>query len=56
MSRPLRILFTAYRDVIYEETGPDWGALGALLVASLVLLALSTLLFKRAEPAFAKVL
>ena len=53
---PFAILFTAYRDVIYEGTGPDWGALGALLIASLVLLALSTLLFKRAEPAFAKVL
>jgi ABC-type polysaccharide/polyol phosphate export permease len=53
---PFAILFTAYRDVIYEGTSPDWGALGALLVASVVLLAMSTLLFKRAEPAFAKVL
>ena len=35
---------------------PIGAALGALLVASLILLALSTLLFKRAEPAFAKVL
>jgi ABC-type polysaccharide/polyol phosphate export permease len=60
---PFAILFNAYRDVIYgTETAPytgiipDWGALGALLVASLVLLALATLLFKRVEPAFAKVL
>ena len=53
---PFAILFTAYRDVIYEGISPDWGALGALLVASLILLAMSTLLFKRAEPAFAKVL
>jgi ABC-type polysaccharide/polyol phosphate export permease len=60
---PFAILFTAYRNVIYGAESapyggltPDWGALGALLVASLILLALSTLLFKRAEPAFAKVL
>ena len=53
---PFAILFTAYRDVIYEGIAPDWGSLGALLIASLILLALSTLLFKRAEPAFAKVL
>ena len=60
---PFAILFNAYRDVIYGAESapyggviPDWGALGALLVASLILLALSTLLFKRVEPAFAKVL
>ncbi len=53
---PFAILFTAYRDVIYEGITPDWGSLLALLVASLILLALATLLFKRAEPSFAKVL
>jgi len=53
---PFAILFTAYRSVIYDRTTPDWGALAALLVASLILLMLATLLFKRAEPAFAKVL
>jgi lipopolysaccharide transport system permease protein len=53
---PFAILFTAYRDVIYEGITPDWGSLGALLAASLVLLALATLLFKRVEPSFAKVL
>ncbi|HEX7950157.1 MAG TPA: ABC transporter permease [Candidatus Limnocylindrales bacterium] len=60
---PFAILFTAYRNVIYGQEkapyggiAPDWGSLGALLVASLVVLALATWLFKRAEPAFAKVL
>jgi ABC-type polysaccharide/polyol phosphate export permease len=53
---PFAILFTAYRNVAYDGVGPDWGALAALLAASLVLLTLSTLLFKRVEPAFAKVL
>ena len=53
---PFAILFTAYRNVTYDGLTPDWGALAALLVASLILLTLSTLLFKRVEPAFAKVL
>jgi ABC-type polysaccharide/polyol phosphate export permease len=56
LANPFAILFTAYRDVIYSERAPDWASLGALLLASLVLLGLTTLLFKRVEPAFAKVL
>jgi ABC-type polysaccharide/polyol phosphate export permease len=56
LANPFAILFTAYRDVIYNEVAPDWTALGALLLASLVLLAFTTLLFKRTEPSFAKVL
>jgi ABC-type polysaccharide/polyol phosphate export permease len=56
LANPFAILFTAYRDVIYSKTAPDWVALGALLAASLILLAFTTLLFKRAEPSFAKVL
>jgi len=35
---------------------PDWSALAAVLVGSLVFLALTTLVFKRLEPSFAKVL
>jgi ABC-type polysaccharide/polyol phosphate export permease len=60
---PFAILFTAYRTVIYgtdvpqtPPAPPDWAALGLLLGGSLVLLALTTLLFKRLEPSFAKVL
>ncbi|MDO8485180.1 MAG: ABC transporter permease [Candidatus Limnocylindrales bacterium] len=56
LANPFAILFTAYRDVIYSEQLPEWTGLAALLVGSLVLLALTTLLFKRVEPAFAKVL
>lgn len=56
LANPFAILFTAYRDVIYSEQAPDWPALGALLVGSLLLLAVTTLLFKRVEPSFAKVL
>ena len=60
---PFAILFTAYRTVIYgtdvpqtPPTAPNWAALGLLLGGSLVLLALTTLVFKRLEPSFAKVL
>ena len=56
LANPFAILFTAYRDVIYSEQLPEWTGLAALLVGSLVLLALTKLLFKRVEPAFAKVL
>ena len=53
---PFTYLLGAYRAAIYEGTSPHWGALGILLLVSLVLLALSILLFKRLEPNFAKVL
>jgi ABC-type polysaccharide/polyol phosphate export permease len=53
---PFAILFSSYRDVIYHGVAPDWTALLALLGVSVVLVALTTLLFKRLEPAFAKVL
>lgn len=56
LANPFAILFTAYRDVIYNEQAPDWAGLAALLIGSLVLLAVTTLMFKRVEPAFAKVL
>ena len=56
LANPFAILFTAYRDVIYDQRLPDWGGLAGLLVASLVLLAATTLMFKRVEPSFAKVL
>ena len=56
LANPFAILFTAYRDVIYNDQSPDWSGLAALLVGSLVLLGLTTLLFKRVEPSFAKVL
>ncbi len=60
-ANPFAILFEAYRAVIYgtPEGGrllPEWGALGALLLASFLLLAVTTVVFKRLEPSFAKVL
>jgi ABC-type polysaccharide/polyol phosphate export permease len=62
-ANPFAILFTAYRSVIYGSSkpalppgAPAWGSLLVLLAASLILLAFTTLLFKRLEPSFAKVL
>jgi ABC-type polysaccharide/polyol phosphate export permease len=60
---PFAILFEAYRKVIYGSATPaappglpDFGSLTALLVASFILLALTTIAFKRLEPNFAKVI
>jgi ABC-type polysaccharide/polyol phosphate export permease len=53
---PFFVLFNAYRAVIYDKTAPDWTSLLVLFVASLGLLALTTVFFKRVEPSFAKVL
>jgi homopolymeric O-antigen transport system permease protein len=59
---PFAVLFEAYRAVIYgtpdggPPTSPDLGSLAALFGASLILIALATIFFKRLEPNFAKVL
>ncbi len=58
---PFYTFFESYRNVIYGTPAgapsmPLWGHLAAWLVGSIVLLVLATLLFKRLEPAFAKVL
>jgi len=59
-ANPFAILFTAYRTVIYGTADsppglPDFASLLALLVASIILLAVATVTFKRLEPNFAKV-
>jgi ABC-type polysaccharide/polyol phosphate export permease len=57
---PFAVLFEAYRMVIYgtpagEHGPPDFRSLAILLVASTIFLALTTIVFKRLEPNFAKV-
>ena len=59
-ANPFAILFEAYRSVIYGTPHgppgpPNFQALAALLVASTGLLILTTIVFKRLEPNFAKV-
>lgn len=62
-ANPFAVLFTAYRDVIYGASNgidgprpPDVISLAILFLVSIVLIALATIFFKRAEPEFAKVL
>ena len=58
---PFATLFEGFRAVIYGTPDggphlPDFGALGALAIASLVLIAIGGIAFKRLEPMYAKVL
>lgn len=60
-ANPFATLFEAYRAIIYGKPDspphlPDFQSLGTLLVASVVLLAIGAVVFKRLEPSFAKVL
>ncbi|HET9436065.1 MAG TPA: ABC transporter permease [Candidatus Limnocylindrales bacterium] len=53
---PFTVLFEAYRAVVYDGVQPSWLGLAVLLALSVVLLGACTYVFKRLEPAFAKVL
>ncbi len=53
---PWTTLFESYRNVIFSGTAPLWLGLAVVLLASTILLCLSTVFFKRVEPSFAKVL
>ena len=60
---PLAILFEAYRSAIYGTADglgpphtPDLGSLAGLFIASVLLISLTAIFFKRVEPNFAKVL
>ena len=58
---PFAVLFESYRAIIYGTPdgpphAPDWLALTALLGASVVLVAIGAIVFKRLEPSYAKVL
>jgi ABC-type polysaccharide/polyol phosphate export permease len=53
---PFTHLFESYRAITWGTTGPSWLGLLAVLLASFVLLAVSISIFKRAEPAFARIL
>ena len=58
---PFATLFEGFRSVIYGSPDggphlPDFGALAALAVVSLVLIAIGGIIFKRLEPMYAKVL
>jgi ABC-type polysaccharide/polyol phosphate export permease len=56
MLNPFTHLFESYRSVTWGMSAPDWLGLGALLVVSIGLLLAATALFKRVEPAYARIL
>jgi ABC-type polysaccharide/polyol phosphate export permease len=53
---PFAVLFESYRAVTYGTSAPNWIGLALLLAASLVMLSVAIYLFKRVEPAFARIL
>ncbi len=53
---PFAVLFKSYRAVTYGTTAPDWTGLAIVLVFSLALLLCAIYVFKRVEPAFARIL
>ncbi len=53
---PFAGLFESYRNLIYYGQPPTWDLLGLVVLESLVILVAAVLLFRRIEPAFAKVL
>jgi lipopolysaccharide transport system permease protein len=55
-TNPMAVMLGAWRDVFYGGVVPDLQALAAVLAFSLVLVLFALLVFKRLEPAFAKVL
>ena len=60
-ANPFAVLFESYRAVIYGQPegaphAPDWLSLLVLLGASVVLVAIGAIVFKRLEPTYAKVL
>jgi ABC-type polysaccharide/polyol phosphate export permease len=53
---PWTVLFGAYRDLFFYGQAPHWSSLGILGLVSVGLVLIAIYVFKRAEPAFAKVL
>jgi lipopolysaccharide transport system permease protein/teichoic acid transport system permease protein len=56
MLNPFTHLFEAYRAVTWGMRAPDWVGLGVLLLVSLGMLVVAVAIFKRVEPAFARIL
>jgi ABC-type polysaccharide/polyol phosphate export permease len=53
---PFVALFGSYRNVIYSGGPPAWDLLTLVLAESLVLIVVAVIIFRRMEPAFAKVI
>jgi ABC-type polysaccharide/polyol phosphate export permease len=53
---PFAGIFESYRNLIYYGTAPQWGLLALVAIEGVVGILISVLIFRRLEPAFAKVL
>jgi lipopolysaccharide transport system permease protein/teichoic acid transport system permease protein len=53
---PFAVILDSYRDITWGTTAPDWTGLAIVTVVSIVLLTVAIGVFKRVEPAFAKIL
>lgn len=53
---PMAVLLNSYRSVTYGTSAPDWAGLLVVLGFSFLLMLVGVYIFKRAEPAFARIL
>ncbi|MGZ8501385.1 MAG: ABC transporter permease [Candidatus Limnocylindrales bacterium] len=53
---PMAVLLDSYRAATWGTTAPNWLGLGVLLLLSLDMVVVAIYIFKRAEPAFARIL
>jgi len=53
---PWNVLFTSYRNVIYDGHQPVWTGLAIVTIVSILLTFVAVYVFKRLEPSFAKIL
>ena len=51
---PMTTIIDAYRDAFLYHVWPDFGALGLILIFSLVVLVIGYLIFKKLEKGFAE--
>ncbi len=53
---PFAVLFESYRSLVYYGQPANWVVLAAVLLESMVLVAVAVVVFRRLEPVFAKVI
>lgn len=51
---PMAYFINAYRSIFYHHTSPDWGALGIILVISIVILIVGYYIFRKLQKGFAE--
>lgn len=56
LMNPLANLLKNYRQVLMENTLPDWAALGSICLGSIVLIVVMTMYFKRTDTVYARLI